>query len=201
MNDQVFLESRDEMEELLQAGSIGYLGLSMNGKPYVVPLNYSYSKGTISFHCALEGKKLDFIRANPLVCFTVGQQVGPVRDHAGGNLCHVDSDCVICYGTARIIEDLEERRTALNAFNRRFRPDAGYPYGAGKELRCRRNQGFRNDRAPRARQKKDLLATYLSSVTSVPFRSNDLSSFEGRQSARPDSPAFIFDEFADVSLY
>jgi nitroimidazol reductase NimA-like FMN-containing flavoprotein (pyridoxamine 5'-phosphate oxidase superfamily) len=36
----------------------------------------------------------------------------------------VDSDSVICYGTARIIEDLEERKIALNAFNRRFRPDA-----------------------------------------------------------------------------
>jgi nitroimidazol reductase NimA-like FMN-containing flavoprotein (pyridoxamine 5'-phosphate oxidase superfamily) len=36
----------------------------------------------------------------------------------------VDSDSIICYGTARIIEDLEDRKTALNAFNRRFRPDA-----------------------------------------------------------------------------
>jgi nitroimidazol reductase NimA-like FMN-containing flavoprotein (pyridoxamine 5'-phosphate oxidase superfamily) len=73
---------------------------------------------------ALEGKKLDFMRTNPLVCFTVGRQAGPVRDHAGGNFCHVDCDSVICYGTARIIEDLEERKIALNAFNRRFRPDA-----------------------------------------------------------------------------
>jgi len=124
MSNQVFLESRDEMEELLQDESIGYLGLSMNGTPYVVPLNYSYSEGTIIFHCALEGKKLDFIRTSPLVCFTVGRQAGPVRDHADGNLCHVDSDSVICYGTARIIEDLEQRKIALNAFNRRFRPDA-----------------------------------------------------------------------------
>ena len=76
MSNQVFLESRDEMEELLQDESIGYLGLSMNGTPYVVPLNYSYSEGTIIFHCALEGKKLDFIRTNPLVCFSVGRQVG-----------------------------------------------------------------------------------------------------------------------------
>jgi hypothetical protein len=124
MSDQVFLESRDEMQELLQAESIGYLGLSMNGTPYVVPLNYSYSEGTIIFHCALGGKKLDFIRTNPLVCFTVGRQAGPVRGHAGGNFCHADSDSVICYGTARIIEDLEERKIALNAFNRRFQPDA-----------------------------------------------------------------------------
>ena len=124
MSDQVFLESRDEMEELLRAESIGYLGLSMNGTPYVVPLNYSYAEGRIIFHCALEGRKLDFMKTNPLVCFTVGQKAGPVREHAGGTLCHVDSDSVICYGTARIIEDLEERKIALNAFNRRFRPDA-----------------------------------------------------------------------------
>jgi len=124
MSDQAFLESRDDMEELLQDESIGYLGLAMDGTPYVVPLNYSYSEGTIIFHCALDGKKLDFIRSNPLVCFTVGRQAGPVRDHADGNLCHVDSDSVICYGRARILEDIDERKTALNAFNRRFRPGA-----------------------------------------------------------------------------
>jgi nitroimidazol reductase NimA-like FMN-containing flavoprotein (pyridoxamine 5'-phosphate oxidase superfamily) len=53
MSDQVFLESRDEMEGPLQAESIGYLGLPMNGTPYVVPLNYSYSEGTIIFHWPL----------------------------------------------------------------------------------------------------------------------------------------------------
>ena len=47
-----------------------------------------------------------------------------VRDHAGGNPCHVDSDSVICYGRARILEDLDERKAALNAFNRRFKSDA-----------------------------------------------------------------------------
>jgi nitroimidazol reductase NimA-like FMN-containing flavoprotein (pyridoxamine 5'-phosphate oxidase superfamily) len=124
MSDQVFLESRDEMEELLQAMSFGFLGLSLNGTPYVVPVNYSYANGMIVLHGALEGKKLDFMKTNPRVCFTVGRQVGPLRDHSVGTLCHVDSDSVICYGTARIIEDLEERKMALNAFNRRFRPDA-----------------------------------------------------------------------------
>jgi len=36
----------------------------------------------------------------------------------------MDSDSVICYGTAQVIDDLEERKAALNAFNRCFRPDA-----------------------------------------------------------------------------
>ncbi len=124
MEEQGFIESRDEMEKLLREKEFGYLGLSLDGKPYVVPLNHHYADGKIIFHCGLKGKKLEYIRANPLVCYTVGHQPGWVREHAGGNPCHVDSDSVICFGKARILEDLEERKTALNAFNRRFKSDA-----------------------------------------------------------------------------
>ena len=124
MEEQGFIESRDEMEKLMQEEEFGYLGLSLGGKPYVVPLNHYYADGKIIFHCGLRGKKLEYIRANPQVCYAVGQQPGRVREHAGGNPCHVDSDSVICFGKARILEDVEERKTALNAFNRRFKPDA-----------------------------------------------------------------------------
>ncbi len=120
-----FIESRDEMEAFLDQEVLGYLGLvDEEGKPYVVPLNYSYRDGRILFHCALEGKKLDCIRANPNVCFAVATQLGQLRRHAVGGVCHVDSDSVICTGTARIIEDLDERASALNELNRSFRPDA-----------------------------------------------------------------------------
>lgn len=124
MEEQGFIASRGEMEELLRKEEIGYLGLSLEGRPYVVPLNYHYSDGKIYFHCGLKGKKLVCMKANPQVCFTVGRQLAEVREHAGGNPCHVDSDSVVCYGRARMIEDLDERSRVLNAFNRRFRPDA-----------------------------------------------------------------------------
>ena len=124
MEEQGFIESRYEMEELLREEEIGYLGLSLEEKPYVVPLNYHYSDGKIYFHCGLKGRKLVYMKGNPQVCFTVGRQLAEVREHAGGNPCHVDSDSVVCYGRARTIEDLDERSKALNAFNRRYRPDA-----------------------------------------------------------------------------
>ena len=124
MEEQGFIGSREEMEEFLREEGIGYLGLSMDGKAYVVPLNYSYSEGKIYFHCGLKGKKLVYMKTNPQVCFTVARQLGEVREHAGGNPCHVDSDSVICYGKARMIEDLDERSEALNAFNRRYHPNA-----------------------------------------------------------------------------
>jgi len=124
MPSEKFIESREEMEKLLHEETIGYLGLSVEGNPYVVPLNYAYVEGRILFHCATTGKKLDYLKANPQVCFTVGRQSGEVRRHAEGNPCHVDSDSVICYGKARIIEDPEERKEVLDAFNRSFQSDA-----------------------------------------------------------------------------
>jgi nitroimidazol reductase NimA-like FMN-containing flavoprotein (pyridoxamine 5'-phosphate oxidase superfamily) len=135
MTSRSFVESRDEMEALLREETVGYLGLSADGQPYVVPLNYAYVENKILFHCALEGKKLDCIRANPQVCFVVARQTGRVREHAGQDPCHVDSDSVICVGRARIIERAEERQPVLDAFNRRFNPDAE-PISLEQATRC-----------------------------------------------------------------
>jgi len=42
-----------------------------NGYPYAVPLNFVYFNGKIYFHSAKEGHKIDAIRKNPRVSFTV----------------------------------------------------------------------------------------------------------------------------------
>ena len=124
-SEHEFIESLDEMETFLDENQLGNLGLVDGERPYVVPLNYSYhGGGRILFHCALEGKKLDLIRRNPNVSFTVAKQYEAVRPHGPGDECHVDSDSVMCFGTARIIDDPGERATKLNEFNRFYRPNA-----------------------------------------------------------------------------
>jgi len=123
-SEHEFVESHEEMEAFLEENELGHLGLVDGDRPYVVPLNYSYHDGgRILFHCALEGKKRDLIRENPNVSFTVCRQYEAVRPH-GSDACHLDSDSVMCFGTARIIDDLEERSTMLNEFNHFFRPTA-----------------------------------------------------------------------------
>jgi len=118
------IRSRGEMETILREESLGYLALSVEGEPYIVPLNYAYIDGTIVLHCGFEGKKIDYLRANPRVCFAVGRQTGEVQEHAAETSCHVDNDSVICYGTARTVDNLGERARTLNAFNRTFRAEA-----------------------------------------------------------------------------
>ena len=124
MPSKRFIESCEEMEKILREETMGFLGLCMEGMPYVVPLTYAYIRGRIFFHCALKGKKLDYIKSNPQVCFTVGKQSGMVCYHPQGARCLTNHDSVICYGIARVIENVEERLEILNGFNRCLQPDA-----------------------------------------------------------------------------
>jgi nitroimidazol reductase NimA-like FMN-containing flavoprotein (pyridoxamine 5'-phosphate oxidase superfamily) len=119
-----FIEAREQMKELLTGERVGYLGMSADGKPYVIPLTYGYADGKIIFHCALKGSKLDIIRQNANVCFTVSRHFGEMVSHPQGAECHINSDSVICYGKARIIDSLDERCKVLNIFNRCLQPQA-----------------------------------------------------------------------------
>jgi nitroimidazol reductase NimA-like FMN-containing flavoprotein (pyridoxamine 5'-phosphate oxidase superfamily) len=119
-----FANSREEIEKILQNETLGFLGLCTNDKPYVIPLTYCYHNGLIIFHCALQGIKLDYIKANPQVCFTVGRQSGKVMNHPHGSSCKADHDSAVCFGIARIIEDINERCKALNTFNHCLQPYA-----------------------------------------------------------------------------
>lgn len=124
MPAKTFKQSREEIEKILRSETMGFLGLSMEGKPYVIPMTYGYSDGRILFHCALKGKKLDYIRANPQVCFAVGRQYGSVCQHPQGGGCLASHDSAICYGVARIIENMDERLDILNTFNRCLQANA-----------------------------------------------------------------------------
>jgi nitroimidazol reductase NimA-like FMN-containing flavoprotein (pyridoxamine 5'-phosphate oxidase superfamily) len=116
-------QSKEQIEKILNKETIGFLGLCNNGAPYVVPMTYGYSSGKILLHCALKGTKVDYIRANPSVCFAVGWQSGAMIRHPQGAQCKTNHDSVICYGTARVIDNVDERCKILNTFNRCLQPD------------------------------------------------------------------------------
>jgi len=73
-----------EVEAILKGGQVGYLALARDNQPYLVPLNFIYKEGSIYFHCALQGRKIDYIRANPKACFQAGEAGGLI---SGDNPC------------------------------------------------------------------------------------------------------------------
>jgi nitroimidazol reductase NimA-like FMN-containing flavoprotein (pyridoxamine 5'-phosphate oxidase superfamily) len=97
--------------ELLERAEVGQLATaSSDGKPYVIPVCFYYEDGRIYVHCALKGKKLDNLRSNPNVSFSVfevlGMGVG--ADRPCNSWAYYRS--VVASGRARILEGDEKLR-------------------------------------------------------------------------------------------
>ena len=107
------IEDRAEMENVIAKADICRVGLSDNGIPYVVPVNFGYRDNCIYFHCAREGAKLDIISLNNNVCveFDIDHEMR-VDDVA----CEWGSKyrSVIGFGKAFIVDDREEKKRALD---------------------------------------------------------------------------------------
>jgi len=101
--------SHEKTLELLTRGEDGILGtISDNGYPYTVVVNYVYLNNKIYFHCAKEGHKLDNIKRNEKVSFTVYDNVEVV----GEKLTTLYESLVI-FGRAKVIDANREILLAL----------------------------------------------------------------------------------------
>ncbi|MCH5277617.1 MAG: pyridoxamine 5'-phosphate oxidase family protein [Desulfovibrionaceae bacterium] len=108
----------EECLDILRRGVTAVLAVAGDdGYPYAVPLNYLYHEGSVFFHCAKAGHKLDAIRARDKV-----------------SLCVIDADAVapaeyatnfrsvIAFGHARVLDDDAEKRRALELLTEKYAP-------------------------------------------------------------------------------
>lgn len=116
------LPNNAECERILTSSFSGVLVMSRDDEPYAVPLNHAYVDGELYFHCALQGRKLDMIRANSRVCYTVNHYFGDPADFKDGVRCHGDWESVIAYGSARVVDDPQELRSAFKTYMRYYSP-------------------------------------------------------------------------------
>lgn len=105
------------IEDIIRAGSVLFLGLCDGGEPYVVPMNYGYADGTLYMHCALTGRKLDVLRANPRACATI------VADHSlvrGSRACAFSMNyrSAMVFGSVREVVDPDGKRRGMEAVMR-----------------------------------------------------------------------------------
>ena len=115
-----------EAKELLERGEFGILAtVDSTGQPYGVPLNYVYFNDAVYFHCALIGKKLNDIAANPQVCFTVVGNTQVLPDKFATNY-----ESVMVFGAAAIVEE-SDRNAMFEALIQKYSAafiEAGHAY-------------------------------------------------------------------------
>jgi nitroimidazol reductase NimA-like FMN-containing flavoprotein (pyridoxamine 5'-phosphate oxidase superfamily) len=101
-----------EIEFILSSASFCHLSMVDDGKPYVVPMNFGYADGVLYLHSAPQGRKIDVLRKNPRVCFSI------VHKHelvTGKKACSWSAKyaSVVGTGKAEIVSDRDGKEIGL----------------------------------------------------------------------------------------
>lgn len=97
--------SQGDCAAILSRGTSGVLAVAGDGGyPYAVPLSYVYQEGTLFFHCAKAGHKLDALRRCSKASFCVIDQDQVVPPEYTTYF-----RSVIAFGRTRILEDEAEK--------------------------------------------------------------------------------------------
>ena len=111
------ITDQEQILHILDTAKIVHVGLAVDNEPYVIPMNYGYTyedgKLTLYLHSALKGKKLDMMRANPNVFFSIDCDRMPFEGRVPCQYGLVYSS-IMGRGTATIVEDAEEKKQAMS---------------------------------------------------------------------------------------
>ena len=100
------------LKKILKSSTYVTLALSMNNQPYLVSLSHGYdeARNCLFFHCAKEGKKLEYLRSNNVVW---GQALIDRGYAQGEGECSHKYASVHFSGKVAILESLEEKLAAV----------------------------------------------------------------------------------------
>jgi len=111
--------SQEETIALIRENEHGVLAtINHEGKPCTVALNHVYVDGVLYFHSGLEGEMLDNIAGNPEVSYMI---IG-VADVIYEQFTTAFSSVVV-HGQMHVVEDEEEKLSALTALVARYSND------------------------------------------------------------------------------
>ena len=109
----------EEALAVLDSAEYGVLSLvDPQDKPYAVPISFVRDDNRLIFHCAIEGRKLDCIRHQPVVTFCA---VGRTKILPGQFTTEYES--VLIEGIAEIIENEQQKIDDLLKLCRKYAPD------------------------------------------------------------------------------
>ena len=110
----------EQMKKILKTTNYVTLAMVKDGEPYLVSLSHAYNeaKHCIYIHSASEGKKLEYLRANPVVW---GQAMLDYGYHKG-ECSHLYAS-VMFKGRVQFIDDVEEKRGVFKAMILQLEPD------------------------------------------------------------------------------
>jgi len=106
---------------ILDEGYLAHVGFQVDGQPYVIPTLYARKERTLYLHGSAASRMLRTLEQGVAVCVTVTLVDGFVLARSAFHHS-MNYRSVVALGTARLVEDPEEKREALRLFTEHMVP-------------------------------------------------------------------------------
>lgn len=134
LNKDKQITDNQKIEEIIKSGRLCHIAMANRNEPYLVTVNYGYWDNTIYFHSAPKGKKIDWLRKNPRVCFMIYTDDELVE---GENPCRdwsMKYKSVIGSGRATLLKHPAEKIEGLNILMAQYTKNGPFKFSE-KNLR------------------------------------------------------------------
>jgi uncharacterized protein len=113
-----------EIEEIIKKCHVCHVAMvDLDGKPYVVPMNFGFEEGIIYLHSSRIGKKIEILKANPEVC--VAFSTDYLLRYQNENVAcswSMKYRSVLAYGKVTFIEDDLQKVNHMNIIMKNYSP-------------------------------------------------------------------------------
>ena len=125
------LKDEKIIENILNACEYGTLALCENNMPYSVPVNFVYVNGNIYFHGGMKGKKIELLKQNSNVSFSVVEAHSMIQSYFRvdtGYACPATQffKSIVINGSAVFVDDLDEKAEILETLMKKLQTEGGY---------------------------------------------------------------------------
>ena len=114
------ITERKEIDAVIHASPVCRMAMARDNRPYLVPLSFGYDGRAVYIHTAMEGKKIDFIKANPRVCIEFEDGVRVLPDDNQACKWSFAFQSVIGFGTIRELQDPDQKEEGLDHIMRHY---------------------------------------------------------------------------------
>ena len=111
----LFIQNREEIENIIRACKTCYLAMSDNDFPYVLPMNFALDGNSVIMHSAQSGRMWETLKKNQNVCINwiIGEDLA-WQDVKVGCSYRVKSKSVLVEGKVEFVDDFDEKTRCMN---------------------------------------------------------------------------------------
>ena len=131
MKSQFEIKEKSEIEDILKSVSFGTLALCKDNLPYSLPINFVKIDEYIYFHGKKSGKKMSYIKENPIASFSVVESYSIIPSYFSTKENHACPathffKSVNIEGEIEIVKNYDTKVKALEHLMQKLQPQGGY---------------------------------------------------------------------------